>query len=90
MRIVHSRKPLALGSPSRAFALTRATISSTLRQRNTHDKRGGKSEREESIDAEASHSGRPEPRKSRRITPALTINGNLSLREAALMPGLRE
>ena len=27
MRIGHSRKPLALGSPSRAFALIRATLS---------------------------------------------------------------
>jgi len=36
-------------------------------QRNIHDKRGGKSEREEIIDAEASHSGRPEPRKSGRF-----------------------
>ncbi len=29
MRIVHSRKPLAFGSPSREFAMTRATISSS-------------------------------------------------------------
>jgi hypothetical protein len=32
----------------------------TLRQRNIHDKIGGKSKEEETIDAKASYSGRPE------------------------------
>ncbi len=35
-------------------------VTSTLRQRNIHDKIGGKSKEEESIDAKASYSGRPE------------------------------
>ena len=35
-------------------------VTSTLRQRNIHDKIGGKSKEEETIDAKASYSGRPE------------------------------